>query len=96
MQLAIHSDRRNIINAIDTTSINSQNVLNMLLKSFAQIKIKLNMKISKIKRFYKSKEKNLLKILLLMIIIKFFDIIKHATNYEYASMTKTTNEYFEK
>ena len=28
--------------------------------------------------------------------IKFFDRVKHATRYECANETKTTNEYFEK
>ena len=36
----------------------------MLLKDFAQIKIKLNIKINKIKKLYKLKEKNISKIML--------------------------------
>ena len=31
-----------------------------------------------------------------MTIIKFFDLMKHATRHECASVTKTINEYFEK
>ena len=63
MQLIIHSNCRNIMNAIDAMSINNQSVFDALLKNFAQIKTKLNMKINKIKKLYKLKEKNLLKIM---------------------------------
>ena len=52
-----------MMNAIDATSINNQNVFNALSKDFAQIKTKLNMKINKIRKFYESKEKNLSKIM---------------------------------
>ena len=63
MQLAIHSDRRDMMNAIDATSINSQSASDALLRSFAQIKTKLNIKMNKIKEFYESKEKNLSKMM---------------------------------
>ena len=42
--------------------INNQDVLNTLLRNFALIKTKLNMKISKIKNLYKLKEKNVSRI----------------------------------
>ena len=64
MQLAIHSDRRNVMNAIDATSISIQSASDALSKNFAQIKAKLNMKMNKIKKLYESKEKNLSKIIL--------------------------------
>ena len=47
------------MNAVDATPINNQNAFDASLKNFAQIKAKLNMKMNKIKEFYKSKEKNL-------------------------------------
>ena len=53
-----------MMNAIDATSINNQNAFNTFLKDFVQIKTKLNMKMNKIKEFYKSKEKNLSKMIL--------------------------------
>ena len=28
--------------------------------------------------------------------IKFFDIVRHATHHKYADVTKTTNEYFKR
>ena len=63
MQLAIHSNRKNITNAIDATLINSQNAFKMFSRNFAQIKTKLNMKMNKTKKLYESKEKNLSKII---------------------------------
>ena len=63
MQSAIHSNHQDVMNAIDATSINSQNAFDTLLKDFAKIKTKLNMKMNKIKELYKSKKKNLLKII---------------------------------
>ena len=59
MQFAIHLNRRNMMNVIDATSINSQDAFDALLTNFVQIKTKLNIKMSKIKRFYELKEKNL-------------------------------------
>ena len=53
-----------MMNAIDATSINNQETFNALSKNFAQIKTKLSMKMNRIKKFYKSKEKNLSKIIL--------------------------------
>ena len=52
-----------MINAVDATSINNQSASNALLKDFAQIKTKLNMKMNKIKEFYESKKKNLSKMM---------------------------------
>ena len=51
------------MNAINETLINNKSVFNAFLKNFAQIRAKLNMKMNKIKKLYKSKEKNLLKII---------------------------------
>ena len=63
MQPVIHLNRRDVMNAIGATSINNQNAFDALSKDFAQIKAKLNMKMNKIKEFYESKEKNLLRIM---------------------------------
>ena len=63
MQLAIHSDCQEMMNAIDATSINSQNAFNAFSTHFVQIKTKLNMKMNKIKELYKLKEKNLSKMM---------------------------------
>ena len=63
MQLIIHLNRRNVMNAIDATSINNQNAFDAFLRNFAQIKAKLNMKINKIEKLYESKEKNLSKMM---------------------------------
>ena len=52
------------MNAINVTFINSQNAFDALLRSFIQIKAKLNMKINKIEKLYKLKQKNLSKIIL--------------------------------
>ena len=57
--------------------------------------MKLNMKINKIKELYKSKEKNLSEMMSWTIITKFFDMIRHATRYDCANVTKTANECFE-
>ena len=63
MQSVIHSDRRDMMNAIDATSINNQNASDAPLKDFAQIRTKLNMKMNKIRKLYESKEKNLSKMM---------------------------------
>ena len=63
MQLIIHSNRRNVMNAVDATLINNQNAFDAFSKNFAQIKAELNMKMSKIEELYESKEKNLSKIM---------------------------------
>ena len=96
MQLAIHSDRQDVMNAIDATSINNQNAFDAFSRNFAQIKTKLNMKMSKIKELYELKKKNLSKIMSWTIMIKFFNMIKHATRHKCSNVTKITNEYFEK
>ena len=64
MQFAIHSNCREIINAIDATLTSNQNAFNALLKNFEQIELKLNTKISIIKELYKTKEKNANEIIL--------------------------------
>ena len=46
-----------MMNATDATSINSQNAFNTLLKNFAQITIKLNIKMNKIKKTLSVKRK---------------------------------------
>ena len=46
-----------MMNATDATSINSQNAFNALLKNFAQITIKLNIKMNKIKKTLSVKRK---------------------------------------
>ena len=94
MQLAIHSNRWDVMNATDATSISNQNAFDALLKSFAKISTKLNMKMSKIKRFYESKEKNLSKMMSWIMMTKFFDMMKHATRHDCADVTKTTSECF--
>ena len=50
---------------------------------------------SKRKRFYELKEKNLSKIMSKTIITKFFNMIKHVTRHNCANVMKTTNAYFE-
>ena len=85
-----------MMNAIDATSINNQSASDASLKNFAQIKTKINMKMNKIKKFYESKEKNLSKMMSWTMMTKFFDMIKHATRHECASVTKTMNKYFKK
>ena len=57
MQLEIHSDRFDMMNAIDATSTSNQSASNTFLKNFAQIKSKLNTKMSTIREFYETKEK---------------------------------------
>ena len=96
MQFVIHSNRRDVMNAIDATLINNQSAFNAFLRNFAQIKTKLNMKINKIRKLYELKEKNLLKIISLMTMTKFFDLMRHATRHECASVTKAINECFER
>ena len=63
MQLAIHSDRQNVMNAIDAMSINNQSASETPSRNFAQIKTKLNTKMSKIRKLYESRKKNLSKIM---------------------------------
>ena len=63
MQFIIYLNCRNAMNAIDATSINNQNAFDALSTNFVQIKTKLNMKINMIRKFYKSKEKNLLEMI---------------------------------
>ena len=58
MQLAIYSNRRDMMNAIDATSTNNQSVFSVFLRNFAQIELKLNTKMSTIKEFYKTKKQN--------------------------------------
>ena len=63
MQLIIYLNRRNVMNVINAMLINNQDAFNASLKNFAQIKTKLNMKMNKIKEFYKLKNKNVSKII---------------------------------
>ena len=63
MQLVIHLNRQDVLNAADATSINNQNAFDALSKNFAQIKAKLNMKMNKIRKLYELKEKNLSKMM---------------------------------
>ena len=63
MQSAIHSERRDVMNAIDATLISSQSAFDASSRNFAQINTKLNTKMSKIKKLYESKEKNLSKMM---------------------------------
>ena len=84
------------MNAIDATSINSQNAFKTLSKNFAQIKAKLNTKMNKIKKLYESREKNLSRMMSWTMIAKFFDIMRHVTRHECANVTKTMNKCFER
>ena len=59
MQLAIHLNRFDQMNAIGATSISSQNTINASLTNFAKIKMKINTKMNKVKKFYELKKKNL-------------------------------------
>ena len=63
IQFTIHLNCFDQINAIDATSMSSQNAINASLTNFTKIKIKMNTKINKIKKFYKSKKKNLTRIM---------------------------------
>ena len=63
MQPTIHPDRRDVMNVTGATSINSQDAPDASSKNFAQIKAELNTKMSKIRKFYESKEKNLSKMM---------------------------------
>ena len=85
-----------MMNVIDATSINSENAFNALSKSFAQIKTKLNTKMSKIKEFYESKEKNLSKIILWTMMTKFFNMIIDATRHECVDKIKKMNDCAER
>ena len=58
MQFAIHLNCSDMMSAIDATSTSNQSAFNARLKDFARIKLKLNKKMSTIKEFYKTKEKN--------------------------------------
>ena len=91
MQLAIHLNRFDQMNAIDATSINSQNAVNAFLTNFAKIKMKINTKMSKIKRFYKSKKKNLTKMMSWTTLTKFFILMKNATRHECDDKTKKSS-----
>ena len=64
MQFFIHLNYRDEVNATGATSINNSNAFNAFLTNFVQIKMKLNMKMSKIKELYELKKKNLSKIIL--------------------------------
>ena len=46
------------MNAVDVTSIKNQSARDAPSRNFAQIKTKLNMKINKIRKLYKSKKKS--------------------------------------
>ena len=94
MQLAIHSNRRDVMNAAGATSVSSQNAFDAFSTNFIQIKTKLNKKIDKIKELYESKKKNLSEMMSWTIMIRFFDMMKHATRQDCANVTKTTNECF--
>ena len=63
MQLIIHSNRRGVMNVTGATPISSQSAPDAFSKNFAQIKTKLNTKMSKIRKLYESKEKNLSKMM---------------------------------
>ena len=96
MQFIIHSNRRDVMNVIGATSINSQNAFDALLRNFAQIKTKLNTKMSKIRELYELKEKNSSKMMSWTIMTKFFDMMKNARRHECANETKKANDCFER
>ena len=64
MQLTIHSNRCEMINAIDAMSTNNQNALNTFLKIFEQIELKLNTKMNTIRELYETRKKNANEIIL--------------------------------
>ena len=84
------------MNVIDATSISSQSAFDAFSRNFAQIKAKLNTKMSKIRKFYESKEKNLSRMMSWTIMMKFFDMMKDATRHECASEAKEASDCFEK
>ena len=79
MQLAIHSDRLDQMNAIGATSMSNQSAANAPLTNFAKIKTKMNTKMSKIRKLYESKEKNLTKMMSWTTLTKLFVLMKNAT-----------------
>ena len=56
MKFAIHSNRRDIMNAVNAMSMSNQSAFNAPLRNSIQIKLKLNTKINTIKEFYEMKE----------------------------------------
>ena len=91
MQPAIHSNRFDQMNATGATSMNNQSAVNALLTNFAKIKIKMNTKISKIKRLYESKKKNLTKMMSWITLTKLFVLMKNATRYKCKNKTKKSS-----
>ena len=63
MQFAIYLNHFNQMNAIGATLMSSQNAVNAFLINFAKIKMKMNTKMSKIKKLYELKKKNLTKMM---------------------------------
>ena len=63
MKLAIYSDCRDMINAIDAMSINNQSASDASLKNSVQIRLRLNTKMSTIKGIYEIKEQETFKII---------------------------------
>ena len=88
MQPAIHLNRLDQMNAIGATSMNNQSAISAPLMSFAKIKMKMNTKMSKIKRLYESKKKNLTKMMSWMTLTKLFVLMKNATRHECEDETK--------
>ena len=91
MQPAIHSNRLGQMNAIDATSMSSQNAASALLTNFAKIKIKMNTEMSKIKKLYKSKKKNLTRMMSWTTLTKLFALMKDATRHECENKAKKSN-----
>ena len=96
MQPAIHSNRFGQVNATDATSMSSQDAVSAPLTSFAKIKIKMNTKMSKIRRLYESKKKNLTKMMSWTTLTKLFVLIKNATRHECDDETKKSSCDWEK
>ena len=91
MQFAIHSDRLDQMNAIGATSMSSQSAVNASLTNFAKIKMKMNTKMSKIRKFYESKKKNLTEMMSWTTLTKLFVLMKNAMRHECENETKRSN-----
>ena len=96
MQPATHSNRFDQMNAIGATSMSSQSAVNAPLTNFAKIKIKMNTKMNKIRKFYKSKEKNLTKMMSWTTLTKLFVLMKNATHHECDDEAKKSSCDWEK
>ena len=90
MRLAIHSDRRDEMNAIDETSISERNIIKMSSQRKISEWSEILNKINKIVKLYEFKEINVSEMMSIADLYNLFDIIKAKTRQDAITIISST------